>query len=169
MLKEEFIIVGKVVSAYGVRGWVKVFSETDPVTNILDYLPWYLCLNGRWTEVEMLDGRLQGTAVVAQLQGVNDRDAALALAHSEIAVKRDQLPALPPGEYYWADLMGLAVVNQQDVELGVIKDVFATGANDVLVVQGDVERLIPFVNGIVVLDVDLAQRRMRVDWDADYE
>lgn len=164
----DYITVGKIVSAHGVRGAVKVFSETDTPSNILKYRPWYLRRQGQWVEAKVLGGHPQGAAVVAQLEGVNDRDAAQALAHTDVAIKRSQLPALKQGEYYWADLVGLKVLNQQDVELGVVRELFATGANDVLVVQGEVERLIPYVTGVIVLEVDLKSGIMRVDWEPDY-
>lgn len=167
-MEADYITVGKIVSAHGVRGAVKVFSETDTPANILKYRPWYLLRHGQWVETKVLGGHPQGSAVVAQLEGVSDRDAALALAHTEVAIKRSQLPALKKGEYYWADLIGLKVINLQDVDLGVVRELFATGANDVLVVQAEVERLIPFVMGVIVLEVDLKAGTMRVDWEPDY-
>lgn len=168
MTKDNFVIVGSIAGAYGVQGWVKVYSYTEPATNILNYVPWYLERDGRWLPIEVVSGRAHGNTVVAQLKDCNDRDAASTLSRTAIAVKREQLPATGPGEYYWVDMIGLRVVNQQGVDLGVVKELFATGANDVLVVEGDRERLIPYVKDVIVLDVNLADGVMRVDWEADY-
>jgi 16S rRNA processing protein RimM len=108
-----------------------------------------------------------GSALVARLEGIDDRDQAASLRSAQIAVPRSALPAAPKGEYYWADLIGLCVVNCEGVELGVVDEVFATGANDVLVVRGARERLIPFVQSVVI-EVDLDALRLKVDWGAEY-
>lgn len=154
---------------FGVRGWVKVFSHTEPREGILGYGPWLVGEGDAWREVAVIDGRAHGKGVVARLEGVDDRGGAAALVGAGIAVHRDRLPPLPPGEYYHADLVGLEVVNTDGVVLGAVSHLFATGANQVMVVQGERERLLPFVQGQVVLEVDLAERRIRVDWDPELE
>jgi 16S rRNA processing protein RimM len=112
---------------------------------------------------------VHGKGVVAKLKGCDDRDAAAALMGMNIAIRREQLPAATEGEYYWADLVGLAVSNLEGVSLGVVEQLLETGANDVLVVvQGDVERLLPFVQGQFVKEVDLTNRRIIVDWDPEF-
>jgi len=162
------VVIGRVSGLYGVRGWVKVHSYTAPRENILTYAPWYLCLEGRWRAMAPREGRLQAKAVVARLADCSDRNQAAALLGAEIAVRRDQLPEAGEDEYYWSDLEGLRVRTAQAVDLGVVDHLFETGANDVLVVHGDRERLIPYLWGRVVRSVDLREREMVVDWDPDF-
>lgn len=166
----EPLVVGKLNGAYGIKGWVKVYSYTSPKENILNYKPWYLKVNGQWQEIAVVNGREQGKTVVAQLEGCDDRNLAESYHGIEIAISQSQLPKLNKGEFYWRDLMGLNVVNQAGEQLGQIKKLMETGANDVLVVkqpQGD-ELLIPYVPGYSVIDVDLATGEMLVDWESDY-
>jgi 16S rRNA processing protein RimM len=114
-------------------------------------------------------GRAHGKILVARLEGCDDRDAAEALVGYEIQVPRSRLPDdLAPGEYYWADLVGLRVETLGGVELGRIARLFETGANDVIVVEGKRERLLPYVWQQVVREVDLGAGVMRVDWDPDF-
>jgi 16S rRNA processing protein RimM len=166
---QRFVTLGRVSGAHGVQGWVKVYSETDPRENIVGYSPWYLGDARARTVWKVTGGRRQGKAVVAKLSGCNDRDTAESLQGLEIAVRRDQLPEpTVPGEYYWADLVGLRVETVDGIELGQVERLFETGANDVIVVQGERERLIPYLWGQVVRDVDLDAGLMRVDWDPDF-
>ncbi|HEX7045687.1 MAG TPA: ribosome maturation factor RimM [Burkholderiales bacterium] len=159
------ITVGRVVGLFGVRGWVKVYSYTRPREAILQYDPWYLCLAGEWRERALAEGRMQGEGVIARLAGYEDRDTAAALVGADIAILAAQLPPTGEREYYWADLEGLRVVNLAGDELGIVSHLFETGANDVLVVRGERERLIPFADS-VVREVDLEAGVLRVDWDA---
>ncbi len=169
MENQDYIVVGQINGLHGVRGWVKVYSHTQPRENILSYRTWYLLQGGNWVAVELADGRPQGKGIVARLQGYDDRDQAAALLKCEIAIHREELPEATPGEYYWADLQGLKVVNAEGVELGVVDHLLETGANDVLVVQdGDTERLIPYVTGQFVLDVSLDEGVIKVDWDPEF-
>jgi len=151
-----------------VRGWVRVYSYTEPRENIIQYRPWYLRRDGDWQERELVEGRQHGKGVVARLTDCDDRDKASTLIGCEIGIRRDQLPATAPGEYYWGDLEGLRVVTLEGDELGTVDHLFATGANDVLVVKGDRERLIPFVAEQVITAVDLEKGEIRVDWDKDF-
>jgi len=162
----EMLVVGRIAGLCGVRGWVKVFSETEPRTNILTYGPWYLGEGLRpW---RLVAGRSYGKGLVAQLEGCEDRDRAAALVGLAIRIHRSQLPQLPTDEFYWADLVGLSIETLGGVPLGRVERVFATAANDVLVVAGDRERLLPFVWERVVKDIDLGQGRMRVAWDPEF-
>lgn len=152
------------------RGWVKIFSYTEPRQNIIDYQPWYLKKeqDADWVPVQLAEGRQQGKGVVARLQNCDDRDQAYNLMGSEIAIRRDQLPATEPGEYYWNELQGLQVVTVDGESLGTVDHLLSTGANDVLVVKGERERLIPFLTGSVVIEVDLERGEIQVDWDKDF-
>jgi 16S rRNA processing protein RimM len=168
MSDDGMIILGRVSGLFGVRGWVKIYSHTAPRKGILRYKTWYLHRNGGWQAYELAAGHAQGKGVVAQLEGFDDRDQAAALVGIDIAIKREQLPKLNPGEYYWSDLEGLRVENLEGIDLGVVSHLFETGANDVMVVEGDRERLIPYTRGEAVKEVDLEAGLILVDWDADF-
>jgi 16S rRNA processing protein RimM len=162
------VVAGRVAGAYGVNGWLRVVSFCDPPENLLQYSPWHLGGEGRWVLARLEAGRAHGKGVVAQVAGCGERDQAEALTGALVAVERRQLPALEEGEYYWADLVGLRVEGPAGRDLGVVTGLVETGANDVLVVQGDRERLIPYLPDRVVREVDLAAGRIRVDWDPDF-
>ncbi len=162
------LVLGRISGLFGVKGWLKIYSDTQPRDGIVHYNPWYIHHGGEWQARKVEDGRAHGKGVIAKLEGCDDRDQAASLLGAEIAINREQLEPLAPGEYYWADLIGLRVLTEQGVELGVIDYLFETGANDVLVVKGDRERLIPYVQGDVIKDIDLEQGEMRVDWDPDF-
>lgn len=147
---------------------MRVFSYTEPRENIMVYQPWYLRRGGNWQPRQVAEGQRHGKGVVARLEGCEDRGQALALVNFEIGVRRDQLPATAPGEYYWQDLLGLEVLTLQGESLGKVDHLLETGANDVLVVQGERERLIPFVLHQTVKRVDLQAGVIQVDWDKDY-
>lgn len=165
---EKLVELGRITGLFGVRGWVKVYSDTQPRDNILTYSPWYLRLNGQWVPAVPEDGHSHGKGIVAKIKDFDDRDRAMELLDAAIAVPRSQLPEPEEGEYYWIDLIGLAVVTTGGVDLGRVADLFETGANDVIVVAGERERLIPFLQGSVVTDIDLAAGRLTVDWDPDF-
>lgn len=171
---QQWVPVGKLNGLYGVKGWVKVFSNTQPRENILSYSPWFLKRDGQWQEYELLAGKVHGKGVIAQLSGCTDRDIAAGLLGSEIAVKRGQFAQPESGEYYWNDLIGIQVKNLDGIELGKIASMLETGANDVIVVHGKSdkgkqrERLIPFVTDEIVREVNLEQGYMIVDWDSEF-
>lgn len=162
------VLVGHISGVFGVRGWVRVYSDTDPRDNILRYSPWQLGQEGATEVRRVLGGRLHGEGVVAQVEGITDRDAAAALVGSAIRVNRSQLGTAGEGRYFWTDLQGLEVRTEDGLSLGVVEQLLETGANDVLVVTGERRRLIPFLYGPVVRSVDLAGRLITVDWDADF-
>lgn len=162
------ILMGRVSGLFGVKGWLKIYSHAAPREGILDYKVWYLMRDGNWQPFRVAAGQRQGKSVVAHLEGYDDRDQATSLLGSDIAIRREQLPALADGEYYWSDLEGLRVVNLQGIELGVVSYLFETGANDVLVVKGERERLIPYTLGMAVKSVDLQDGLLTVDWDPDF-
>ena len=166
---DDWVLMGRIVGVFGVRGWVKVFSDTAPRAGIIDYRDWHLRRpGGDWTPIRVLEGRTQGKGVIVRLAGCDDRDQAQAWVGAEIAVRREQLAEPEAGEYYWADLVGLAVSTLDGVPLGRVDHLIETGANDVLVVQGERERLIPYDPEGVVREIDLEQGWMRVDWDPDF-
>jgi len=159
--------MGRISAPFGVKGWVKVQPNTAAARNLLAYTTWWVDNDGDWRNFAVAEARVQGRTVVAKLDGCEDRDAAIALRGRTVAVPRTALPGTQSGEYYWADLIDLAVVNGAGQALGRIAGLLQTGANDVLVVAGERERLIPFIAD-VIRDVDLAAGVVRVEWDADY-
>jgi 16S rRNA processing protein RimM len=166
--EQQHVSVGKISGVFGVKGWVKVFSFTDPRENILTYSPWLLKKGDETKAVNVVDGQLQGKTIVAQLAGVNDRDQAANLIGWDIFISQGQLPKAAKGEYYWSELIGLAVETIDGVQLGVIDSLLETGANDVIIVQGERERVIPFLQGQTIINVDLNAGKIIVDWDPEF-
>lgn len=166
--REERVILGRIRGAHGVRGLLRVQPFTEDRDTLLGFAGWMLGAEGEWRDVKLVSGHAHGSELLVKISGVEDRDAAQQLRGSEIAVWRSQLPVLDEEEYYWSDLQGLKVVTCDGFELGVVERVFATGANDVLVVSGERERLIPFLPGEVVKQVDLQAARIEVDWDPEF-
>jgi 16S rRNA processing protein RimM len=166
---DKRLLLGKIVGLFGVDGWVKVESYTEPRTQVFKYRPWLLKRPGGETEIDGAQGRAQGKGLVASLPGVANRDAAAELIGAEVWVRRSALPKAKRGEYYWVDLEGADVVTTEGVVLGTVSHLFATGANDVMVVRdGERERMIPFVLKKFVHEVDLNAGRITVDWDPDF-
>lgn len=186
------VILGYISGVFGIKGWVKVFSDTAPRENILNYRHWNLTGNpaasararakkpvhiGEDTvAIEVLEGRVQGKVLVARLKGIDSREAAATLTGSSILVPRSELPALQSDEYYWSDLIGMSVVNTEGVTLGTVARLFETGANDVMVVAGERERLIPWVQqleqdtpGATVMAVNPEERLITVDWGENWD
>ncbi len=161
------VILGRVTGLYGVKGWFRVRSYTEPREAILDYKEWLLFRDGDPQCFRLAEGKRHGSTVIARLEGCDDRDEAADFVGDDIGVPREALPETEHGEYYWADLEGLQVIGKDGRTLGKVAYLLATGANDVLVVQGDREILIPFVQNEVIKDVDLATGVISVDWEWD--
>lgn len=169
---ENMVVMGRVVAPYGVYGWLKVVPDTEALDGLFDYDNWWLGKGKDWRKYEVETAKVHNDVLLVKLVGINDRDAAFACKGKQVAVPRDQLPEPDENEYYWSDLIGLNVKNQQGVDFGSIVDIFETGANDVLVVKKpdmpkNEERLLPFI-AAVVLEVDLEAKTMLVDWDEDF-
>ncbi len=126
---DEFVVVGRLGGAHGIKGWLKVASFTEPRNSLLDYSPWYVRSGSDWQERKVLEARPQGKGLVVHLDKIHDRDQALTLRGVEVAIHCSQLPRLAYDEYYWADLIGLEVVTTDNVRLGQIAEMMATGAN----------------------------------------
>jgi 16S rRNA processing protein RimM len=165
---DNWVSVGHISGVYGVRGWVKVHSYTEPRDNIVRFTEWRLAQPGSSWSVALEDGRSHGKSVLAKLDGIDDRDRAAELIGAQISVERAALPPCEPGEYYWADLEGLAVRSEAGEWLGTVDHLLATGAHDVLVMREDARRMIPFVMDKVVRDVDLERGVIVVSWDASF-
>ena len=146
-----------------------MFSYTEPREAVLQYKGLLVGRKGVWQSAEVAEGQRHGKSVILRLKGCNDRDQAAALIGAEIGADRSELPEIEDGHYYWSDLIGLKVVHRDGTEFGTIKEMLETGAHDVMVVQGERERLIPFVKDRYVIGVDLDEKQVNVDWDSDWD
>jgi 16S rRNA processing protein RimM len=162
------VIMGKIVGAQGIQGWVKVQTFTEYLDSLLDYGTWYVGNEQAWRPIKVLEANVHGKVLVARLDGIADRTAAEKYKGQLIAVPRDSLPKQEEGEYYWADLIGMSVENLAGEKFGIVDTLLETGANDVLAVKGENgETLIPFITS-VIQQVDMKSKTIRVDWQADY-
>ena len=159
--------MGRITGLFGVRGWVKVYSYTEPREAVLNYDRWLLRRKDGWQEAIVAEGQRHGKTVIARLDGYVDRDQAAGLVGADIGVPREAMPETERGQFYWSDLEGLRVLHRDGTELGKLAYLLETGAHDVMVVQGEQERLIPFVLDKVVLGVDLDKGEIEVDWEWD--
>lgn len=167
MPSDESVVVGRFNGAWGVQGWVRIWSDTRPPASIFDYQPWLVGEHGEILEVEQW--RQAGPRLVAKLRDIDTPEQADGLGRALIRVARSSLPEPGPGEYYWHDLLGLEVVNLEGHVYGRVSGMIETGANDVVAVEGDGRTvLIPFVSGEFVRKVDLDGGRMTVDWPLEW-
>lgn len=168
MRDSDLVVMGYVSGAFGVRGWVKIQASTEYADSLLDYPVWSMGKDGNWKIYTVEEGAVQPKALVAKLEGVDNREQAEAMRGYSIAVPRSEFPEPEEDEFYWTDLVGLEVFNKDGALLGKVTSLMETGANDVLVVHdGTQQRLIPFVSAIV-LEVDIAAKRIVADWGLDY-
>lgn len=165
---DDRVELGRLDGAWGVSGWVKVFSFTDPVTNIFNYQPWQSDQQG--DSLSVLDWKQQGPRLVARLKDIDHREAAEALRGMRIYIQADQLPSTGDEHYYWRDLIGLSVMNRAGESLGVVRQLLDASVHDVLCVEraGFDDLLIPFVPGHFIDRVDLDTGCIRVDWQHDW-
>ena len=167
------VVVAKVSTVYGVKGWVKIHSFTDPIENFLGFSDYQLRKKGRWQKIELDECRRHGKGIVAHIKGVDDRELAREYCGLELGVSAEQLPDLAEDEFYWHQLIGLKVFASEQL-LGLVDHMIETGANDVMVVRrcegslDDRERLIPYLPGDFVQSVDLQSGVITVDWDSDF-
>lgn len=162
------IVVGKVSGVFGVRGQLKVCSYTEPLENIFGYVPWWLRSGDHWKARKPINGRKHSKGLVVSLEGCQTRDQAFTLVGKQVTVLREQLPEPAENEFYWSDLVGLTVFTSAGIQLGVVDHLFGTGSNDVLVVAGDRQRLIPYIWKRTVWNVDLDDGIITVNWDPDF-
>lgn len=164
-MKADYIVVGKVGTPFGVQGWLKVLSYTEWTNNILQFSPWYIEYKDEWKPITVVSSREHGKGIVVKLVGYDTPEQSRALTGKNIGITRSQLPSLKKDEYYWSDLKGLTVVNQNGVVLGKVVYIIATGSNDVLVVKGDKEQAIPYLLDEVIKKVDLEKGMIEVNWE----
>ncbi|MGQ8366789.1 ribosome maturation factor RimM [Glaciecola sp. 1036] len=167
----DMLLVGKIGAPYGVKGWVKINSFTQHPENIFDYAPWQL---GNNREIKVEQWRHHNKSLIAKLIGVDNREDAELIKNLDISVAESQLPALD-NDFYWKDLIGMQVVTTKGYDLGVVKQMFETGANDVMTVKanakdafGQKERLLPFIYDQVVIEVNRQENTITVEWDPGF-
>jgi 16S rRNA processing protein RimM len=170
-LSSDKVCLGRIGAPYGIKGWVKMISFTQPRDNLLSYRVFE---TDTGKSLEMDAGKQHGKGLIGHFVGYDTPEAARELAGIELAVAAAALPGLEDGDYYWYQLTGLRVVNRAGVVLGRIVSLLETGANDVLVVEAtddsidDRQRLLPWLPERVVLSVDLVTAQVLVDWEPDW-
>ncbi len=162
------VTLGRIGAPYGVRGWVRVHSDARPPESILDFERWWIETRDGVRELRVIASQHRQRDLVVQLEGCEDRDAAVRLRHGLISVPVESLPEPAEDEWYWHELLGLQVVTTDGTELGRVDHLLETGANDVLVVRGERERLIPWIPGEVIRSVEPDADRVVVDWDPEF-
>lgn len=178
----DLVVVGRLTAVYGVRGWIKLHSYTEPMENILDFEEWYLQRDGHWQLITPAQVKRHQKGLIVQLPGVEDREQARSFCQCDIAVSASAMPELDSDDYYWHQLQGLEVRTRQGsaaamdeaLLLGKVDHLMETGANDVLVVRAcagsidDRERLIPWLPDQVIKQIDVPGGSITVDWDPDF-
>ena len=159
--------MGRIAAPFGIKGWVKVQPYSEDPGTLMDFESWRVGRGEQQAHYSVEEIQDHGNALVAKLAGIDDRDAAYALRGQEISVAKSDLPPAGENEFYWSDLIGLKAVNREGIELGRVDSLLETGAQDVLVVNGKREHLIPFV-ATFVGKVDVAGGTIEVDWGEDY-
>jgi 16S rRNA processing protein RimM len=163
MNPDSRILIGKVSGCFGVKGWLKIFSYSDPRENITTYKSW-LVGDKLFDSVE---SKKNGKLIVAKLEGINDKETAQTFIGQKVEILQSQLRQLDTNQFYWKDLIGISVTNKQGVDLGIIKNMLETGSNDVIIIKGERERLMPYIADKTVIKVDLSNKTMLVDWHED--
>ena len=164
----DWIIVGRFGRPHGIKGLITVVSFTEPRDNIMRYNDWHARINYQWQPLKLLHLEMNNKFILAQVDGYQEREAVARLTNVDIAIKREQLPLLQQGDYYWHQLINMQVVNLQGILLGTVAEILPTGANDVLIVVGEKRHLIPYLPGTSIIEINDTQRVITVDWDADF-
>ncbi|MBI2786212.1 MAG: ribosome maturation factor RimM [Legionella longbeachae] len=166
--QENWIVIARFGRPHGIKGFVTVHSFTEPRENVLNYADWHACMNNKWQPIKLLHAEVQNKSIIVQVEGYPDRELVAQLTNIEIAVQQAQLKNLAPGEYYWHQLIGMNVTNQKGELLGKVVEIIPTGANDVLVVEGNKRYLIPYLPDQFILEINPDQQVITVDWDVDF-
>jgi 16S rRNA processing protein RimM len=166
--QENWIVIARFGRPHGIKGFVTVHSFTEPRDNVLKYANWHAFINNKWQPIKLLRAEVQNKAIIAQIEGYPERELVTRLTNIEIAVQQAQLEELKPGEYYWHQLVGMNVINREGELFGKVIEIIPTGANDVLVVEGNKRHLIPYLLGKFILNIDINQQLITVDWDMDF-
>lgn len=164
----DWVVVGRFGRVHGIKGFITVHSYTEPRDNLLRYTDWHAFIDYQWQPLKLIQLDVTDKHILVQVDGLHEREQVARLTNVAIGVSRDQLPTLPADEFYWHQLIGMQVINQQGDVLGNVADILATGSNDVLVVEGVRRQLIPWLPGHSIIDVNSQQKIITVEWDADF-
>ncbi len=164
----DWVVLGRFGRVHGIKGFIRVHSFTEPPEGILGYTVWHAFIANQWQLIKLVRTELTNKALLVQVEGYDEREQIAQLTNKEIAIERSQLPSLKPGEYYWHELIGMQVVNQENNILGNVGEILPTGANDVLVVSGDKRYLIPYLPQQTIVSINSNLRLITVDWGLDY-
>jgi len=164
----DWLVIGRFGRPNGLKGYVSVISFAEPQEAIIDYKQWYIFINEHWQPLKLIDVELRPKLVLVQVENYQTRENAARLTNLDIGIKREELPVLASGEFYWHQLEGMQVETTTGLILGTILEILSTGSNDVLVVSGEKRYLIPYLPGQYVLEVMEKERRIIVDWDVDF-
>lgn len=164
----HWVVVGRFGRAHGIKGYISVHSFTEPKDNLLQYKHWHAWINKQWQAISLIDSEARPNGLIAKIKGYEDRDSVARLVNLEIAVPSEDIPPSKPGEYYCYELIGMEVVNKQGQAFGKVVQVLPTGANDVLVIEGEKRHMVPFILDHYVLEVNTEQRLITVDWDYEF-
>lgn len=165
---DTHIVVGRFGKTYGLKGWLRLSSETKPASNVLAYQPWLVKSVEGYKPIKITGSMMQSDILLVHVAGFDTPEDAKVLSGTFVFTLRERLPKLSSDEFYWADLEGLTVITTNQVTLGVVDYLMEAGACDVMVVKGDAEYLVPFDKQNVVKQVDLQQGKIVVDWDPNY-
>lgn len=166
--KKDWIVIGRFGRPHGIKGLVTIISFTEPRDNILNYTNWHACIHDVMQPLKLFEIGTTNKNILTKVEEYPEREDVARLTNVDIVIKRGQLATLEPGEYYWHQLIGMEVFNQEGSLLGLVKEILPTGANDVLVVMGEKRHLIPYLPGKFVKEINNSQRIINVDWDADF-
>lgn len=166
--RADQVDVGRITGEFGIKGWLKVHSYTHPRENILTYSPWIICGNNQPLTVCVKDSQWHGKNLVIKIDGVVTREQAMSFRGSQIVILREQMAVTLADEYYLIDLIGLRVISVDGNIFGKVSNILETGTNEVLVVKGERERLIPLIKDTYVINIDLKAQTIFVDWDPDF-
>lgn len=161
------LLVGVINGLFGVHGWVKIFSHTEPRKNILTYRSWHIQVDGQWQILELTNGREQAKTIVAKIKNVGNREQARTLIGTDIYIEKSQLPKLDKGEHYWECLIGIEVIGLTGFVFGKVEYLINTGANHVIIVHGEKEYWIPYIEPFLC-EIDLKKQQILVDWDENF-
>ena len=165
---DQHIVIGRFGRPYGIHGWLVACIESDEKAAIIKYQPWLISTKTGWQNIPIDDVRIHGKKIIVHLQNIDIPEDARTYTGKEIAILRNQLPKLNKGEYYWSDLEGLTIINQDNQKLGTVSYLLRTGSNDVIVTSGDKRRLIPFIFKEVIVNIDLSNQTITVNWDSEF-
>ena len=164
----DWVIIGRFCKPHGIKGLITVRSFTEPHDNILQYSHWYIQQKGQWLPIKRVHEEITHKHILTRIEGYSEREDVAALTNLDIAVSQKTLPELKSDEHYWHQLIGMTVMHRDGSEFGVVRELLATGSNDVLVVVGNRRYLIPYLPGEVVLEVDTVKQVIIVNWDMDF-